>query len=35
VKNNTEAIIRLLEGAAAVITVVVGIVTMAHLLGWL
>jgi hypothetical protein len=32
---NMETTIRLLEGAAAAITVVVGLVTMAHLLGWL
>jgi hypothetical protein len=32
---NTESVIRLLEGAAAAITVVVGLVTTAHLLGWL
>jgi hypothetical protein len=30
-----EQIIRLLEGVAALITVLVGILTAAHLLGWL
>jgi hypothetical protein len=33
--NDTEKLIRLLEGAAAIITVLVGVLTAAHLLGWL